>query len=1733
MADLEDAAELLFFDTFSHEVNSDINLDLVQFPKPVYITQVRIIPLGARVQADFPGGVRLGATNPSKFGIEFFVNDLGMPGASTFENLGSLEYNQNDCIHLECHLEKIPTDGLVLRGWYSTITLAVYGTLTNATVADQIASPPREPSEPPAPDEVLLIPEEEPIKAEKSDWRPENLPFEAGAMEVEQFDVVQSPSVSSFQEPDDAGSYKADVRLRKTSHSSDRSGTSRTRTHSESHERDGGYSRQKHREWSRSPEYRQSGHRTRSSGGDTSHKWPRTPPLDSPVRPRSPDVVEGDDFKAKLPNEPPHAAMEEDEEQFEPILSDDEILGDDDDAQEMEDDIDLEAATFEKAIQIHNPFKTPLDKFEVNLEELYSKDLENFGISMNKLKAQTNMDDFQQSSVDEKESLVLVSEQLINQMNHFHQNYRRKNYIIDSFFHDKSENLQLIGKLLKISLNFECACLQPQPAFKIRQIKAGVRLIELLSHSKDVLKHLLDVVNLDPFAQLFALYQQEYMALSIKLMVLKATYALLDTKEGVQQFISNGKINGYQHLLTHLLQTPLTRTKFALKSIVKKMNLYEALETIREGVIKQFVLSDTFDNQLYNEIECAINEVISALRTDVLSYHQPKRFLPVSKKFEIVYDTAAMKSYASMIESYFITHALCESILLIFSNRNVIPPSLVTKTMDLLDAMMKTHVGIDYFVDDCFEVSQALVNCLLEDPQVSESEAEPISEEDDMAEDEETKKNELNHFQKLGLALAFRIQTRYHIDAIVYTPLIPEEANFLAQHLHELYSQTCSNPSRVHTVETIAMNNYLEPIIKLIEKERRQQNSPGVKYKSPVLSYAVDMVDCCVRHCDNLDYIVEHGTTILELAKNHENFEPSVSAVLQEMYVYLKPLETVNIFAYDDITPLVEVITRSLEYITTFPGDLIMGLRILRYQCIGGGGKNAASAETTELKHRFMALQFYSADGVMTLLHILEKLCQYFEQPGLHAPALMTIQGVHCCQIVLPTLQVLREMLTFGIQCRDVQYKDLTAIEHVMKTYFLMHYIPSTSQAYDEALKIKAEILKILLAYTQPNEEDEDLLHKSLWTQMIREVIKVIISGPSTFIPGLQVLAELLPLPLPLPISGKLQDSQMQRMITERKLWSAHLHPESDRLALMIETICPASFPQLSDLLTRVCLQLADLAPNMTLLVSKTLVEMLCTEGPNGPGLARILNFFAQLTSYASIKSSALSILTGKLWELFQAVLQTTPEAGATITELVAKCQVAVHRILENFFDSEISLISPYSTTNLELNLASVLPPRELIPKIVEAILSNFLSADVTGTVIVAAMRNLIILTEHDITFYHLRQALMSKREEFQGWLKKILELNENANFHGLLETIVLLIRGLMNIDNSTTDTTIPNRTLKMTTLELISLLGYKKDNDEQQNYLKRIKSILEKVEPPSESLMADIDKNIAELENYEPSESDASSPETINEPYLPQTEGIVTQYAARPIFTVFEANDDTQLCVQYWLDPLRIDTLTKEDLALCERVTCDIAELITTCLPSETNLSTDCKRVLHLSASPQSNRERTPTAPCFRTRRVEVEPTTGRPEKKIYITPVRGRGFARAPPSRGDLFRSRPPNTSRPPSLHVDDFLALETCGAQPTGPTGYNKIPSLMRGSRVGRNRGSRISNSGSAPYRKSKPHRTASPSPWDSSLAPPPPQHFRTATSEPVVTSHFSSDPHYSQSHFGGQRSRGRGRIRTYLR
>lgn len=446
---------------------------------------------------------------------------------------------------------------------------------------------------------------------------------------------------------------------------------------------------------------------------------------------------------------------------------------------------------------------------------------------------------------------------------------------------------------------------------------------------------------------------------------------------------------------------------------------------------------------------------------------------------------------------------------------------------------------------------------------------------------------------------------------------------------------------RQYVANTIAMNNNIMIILKQIEYEKKAINTAtaaatatggttestaNTAILSPILNYAIDLIDLVVRYTSiNLDYLRTHGQILVNLVKSHDQFEASISQVLQDLVIYLKPLEVSSPFSHDNITALCDIIKRSVEFITTFPGDLITTLRVIRYLAIPSISLDSSSdlADTfadagactsfmnknyslehdqhqVELKYKFVILQFYSADGIATCASILDKIATYFTQPSAHSAALSTNQGVLATQILLPTMELLRKMLTYVIECRNTEFKDLTAIEPMLRIYTLMDHIPPHSNAVVEAQQIQSEIVKTLMAYTQPTPVtgvDTESVHKSLWTQMIGELIKYILNGPHTFMTGLSLFMHLLPIPLPLPTKRPLTSNEATRLITERQLWSAHLHPKSIAISEMIQTLCVSTYAPLLDLLSRVIVQLADLAPNMSLLIIKAIIELLLTNG--------------------------------------------------------------------------------------------------------------------------------------------------------------------------------------------------------------------------------------------------------------------------------------------------------------------------------------------------------------------------------------------------------------------------------------------------------------------------------------------------------------------------------------------------------
>lgn len=788
-------------------------MDLVQFPKPVYITEVRIIPLGARVKADFAGGDRLGATNPSKFNIEFFVNDLGKPGSS-FECLGNLEYNQNDCIHLDCvkkDVRQIPTDGLVLRGLYTTITLAVYGTLTNGITE----SPQEEVLVAPAPVVEKLPAEPEAI------WQPppeeEILPreevyveFEAKPFSQPQFHQTEPTKDSNrpfVRQPDRTASSESDwdrdgddeERNKRPENSPLVRATSReisrtrdcSRGYSRSSSRERDFSNRSKREWSRSPEYRRSRRRTTSyervhrdvsREHDKEHetKRPRTPPILSPKRPRTPDQaspvgsVEEVSYKGRgerkyseksrsADNEPkavspvpmdllvesPIGGADESSqggEAFEPILSDEEI----NDECEGQFDMDYDDNDSEEFIKCVDPTTTTLERFADEQRPMKEVELAMKIVHKYKLRDDVaSYANFDSLAPESKEAWIHCTENFVQILQLIHNfSYSKRNEMLDVILNAH------IGTLVDwVRIGLFCAMSQPQAVYKIRHIKIGARLTELLGCCHAFLNVLLYKENLNVFAELLKLYYQQHMALSIKLMIIKAIYSCLDLKIGVSYFLTDWDAeNGYQKLLKAIQANPLTRAKFALKAVLKKINLYESLELLRDTINRIFTSNGHLlivESDL-SLLEMLLSDVLKSFTTEAIHFSQPKRYLPVSATFEIVKDSASIRSTAATFQSYFGCHASLECILLMMSNQHLLPTVIVDLCLEMVKTLANCNCGLDYLYNKT-ETTGVLVKCLI--GSIADESPDGMEEDIDVAK-YETISN------KLGIEIVYKVTAR-------------------------------------------------------------------------------------------------------------------------------------------------------------------------------------------------------------------------------------------------------------------------------------------------------------------------------------------------------------------------------------------------------------------------------------------------------------------------------------------------------------------------------------------------------------------------------------------------------------------------------------------------------------------------------------------------------------------------------------------------------------------------------------------------------------------------------------------------------------------------------------------------------------------------------------------------------------------------------------------------------------
>lgn len=1291
--------------------------------------------------------------------------------------------------------------------------------------------------------------------------------------------------------------------------------------------------------------------------------------------PREPkEVLEHARIEEKAPEEPM------DVEEFEPILSDEDIV---DDPETFQEDYDYSAYTNnDDLIKIFTPGSTPLQKYEPR--QLYFIDGNNLICNEYLRNVIGIVDDFFKSSITQyapgcfeqlnegiKEEFIHLTEKVTAMFEDvrvfctiFDVYEKKDEYTIDTETVNQIENiLTTFINWLEIALDYNMANVHEKPAYKIRHIKCGVRLADLACESESFIRHLWQRKYFIHDV-LLSLYEREYMALSIKLMILKALDNYLLKKPMIEAFVmgikSPDEQNGYHDLLpleersgyrkiVDMIQlNPPVRSKFALNSILKKLNIFDVLHKLRIEVMGLCRNEKVLTDEEVMFIATSLELILQTIHSGSFLLQQPKRFLPVIAQFEIIRDEFDMKD--PLIELFKMQNFI-EILLVLLTNLGTTANNNIKGNIfEIIDHLVSTQFGLEYLYDNPQSVN-LLVKILLQ------------------GEEEQFHPDTLNSHH-LGIKLAYKLQALYLLSHLADKKHDCDHFE-VNDHLHALFCLTFSNAGKMAVAEVLGYGSNLQICLHYV----RPEILPKVR-KSPGVAYILDLLALAIVLLPNIPMLEIHRRQLMELLSQqdimYEANDKRLISRMNEIGVYMRPFEQYN--GNFDVIQLVEHINKSIGTITTAPANIISHLRILEYLGISKHRNKGLQQDNPlnnfiELKYKHVIIQLFTLDAVNMLGQVLQEICYYYEQPSLHLAAFVSSTGLLLVNIMAPCVALIKQTLTYVVQCRNTQFKDLTAVPILLQTFNLCQSYPATALGFTQARKICTEIIETLLVYTMPVSDEineKDSLNKGLWTLLCAEIFKYTLSAPYTFIAGLSVFSELLPLPLPMQSLEELSEEEIVWAINLRKLWSAHLHCHSTTIQDLVGKLCTTSHQVLLNLLRKVCAQIADLASNSALMIARGVLDNVHSAiviGDDVPKLvcnghiARLMNFLACLVTHNCLKATVLHLLANtngtKGDEKYCAIINAFAQilrSTSNITSHVST-QECILSIVQSFCDTEITMYqnASDSATSGDIYLANALPTKEYLGVFLNTIIDH-INGDNSFMTYLPVLRILLFLTEHDYGFYHLRECLLKERKSapFALLLSKLDQnfSKDNADCLTTLSTLIEFLRVCTEEENAT-DLPFTPRKMKMTIAEIQSTIGWQEDNTNDEHLFVKVVEKLKEFQVDDNSfdrLLESVQQMITMLQGT------SVKSEEIAEPLLPAPESLVTQFASRSVFTSSDVVDE-RLTAAFWLTAVVDENETGDS----EHVTCDLIDICRQDLSSDVNLIKQVEKLCRVCVTESS----------------------------------------------------------------------------------------------------------------------------------------------------------------------------------
>ena len=357
-----------------------------------------------------------------------------------------------------------------------------------------------------------------------------------------------------------------------------------------------------------------------------------------------------------------------------------------------------------------------------------------------------------------------------------------------------------------------------------------------------------------------------------------------------------------------------------------------------------------------------------------------------------------------------------------------------------------------------------------------------------------------------------------------------------------------------------------------------------------------------------------------------------------------------------------------------------------------------------------------------------------------------------------------------------------------------------------------------------------------------------------------------------------------------------------------------------------------------------------------------------------------------------KAAFLALPDASSIVTKHLS--------LAKPLLDHTVSLQTRMQTTSWTLEqLAEALPDQESLVAIVSAMIEN------RHPDLATVMRT---LSEHDLGLQVIKGCLIKKKAAFFDYLRTLTENKEEKEtevLSGLVQVLFKMIK--------------TSKTLSVA--EARALLQWTQAAEEGQEENRLFESVRN---------LGGVQELIDVLNGGDADDGDEDSGETLTLPAMPT---LLEQFSRRTLAIVVSSVDGDEATKMD--DKEEDQDLVKDDLV----------QLVGALLPKDFDIQSQVKQVCD-EKSLESERAKKKAAK--KKSLLEVKALANKnlisSFKSGGAVSIRGGRsvFHRGPGSQSDRFRSRPPNTSRPPSLHVDDFIVLQSRGQQPTGPTGYNKM-------------------------------------------------------------------------------------------